>query len=71
MSRLFRKAQEIVEDSTAHEARGFDTAAWLKRWVLIPQPALCGRPPADLLGSKEGEASVIRVLGALRSGAYQ
>jgi len=71
MSRLLFMTEAIVKDSTAHQARGFDTNAWLNRWIAIPQPALGGRPPVDLFGSKEGEASVVRILGALRSGSYQ
>lgn len=71
MVRLLGIAQEIVKHSTAKEARDFDTAKWLGQWIEIPQPALDGRKPAELLDTPTGLAIVERVLGAIESGAYQ
>lgn len=71
LARLLAMAKGIVENSTAPEAEGFDAARWLGRWIERPQPALGGRKPADLIGTPTGRAMVVRVLGAIESGAYQ
>lgn len=68
--RLLGIAQEIVEKSTAAEAREFDVAKWLGEWIQRPQPALGGRRPADLLDTPTGFEIVARTLGALESGSY-
>lgn len=71
LARLLAIAKDIVENSTAPEAKGFDTARWLGQWIERPQPALGGRKPADLIGTPTGLEMVARVLGAIESGAYQ
>lgn len=71
MMRLLGIAQRIVANSTADAASGFDTARWLGQWIREPQPSLGGRRPADLLDTPTGAEAVMRVLGALESGAYQ
>lgn len=71
MARLLGIAQDILADSTAAQAQGFDTARWLGRWLETPQPALGGRRPAELIETPTGLEVVARLLGALRSGAYQ
>ncbi len=71
LARLLAIARGIVENSTAPEAKGFDAAKWLGRWIERPQPALGGRKPADLIGTPTGLAMVARVLGAIESGSYQ
>jgi putative toxin-antitoxin system antitoxin component (TIGR02293 family) len=68
--RLLAHASEILKDSTAAEAEGFDVARWLGRWIETPQPALGGKRPADLLDTETGAGMVDRTLGAMRSGAY-
>jgi uncharacterized protein (DUF2384 family) len=68
--RLLGHAAEIVNDSTSPKAKGFDVAHWLGRWLEVPQPALGGRLPAELLDTEAGVRMVERALGALRSGAY-
>lgn len=70
-ARLLAQAQEIVADSTAPEAKAFDTAVWLEHWINLPQPALGGRKPMELLDSDGGVEAVARVLGACASGAFQ
>lgn len=70
MEKLLDLAKAIVENSTAQEA-GFDPAAWLDRWLEIPQPSLGGRKPADLIDTPIGVQVVTRLLGAIESGAYQ
>lgn len=71
LARLLATASEIVQDSTAPEAQTFDTARWLGQWIERPQPALGGRKPAELLDTPTGVAMVTKLLGAIRSGAYQ
>jgi putative toxin-antitoxin system antitoxin component (TIGR02293 family) len=71
LARLLAIAKGIVDNSTAPEAKDFDTARWLGQWIERPQPALGGRKPADLIGTPTGLQMVARVLGAIESGAYQ
>jgi putative toxin-antitoxin system antitoxin component (TIGR02293 family) len=71
VARLIAKAQEIVENSTAEKAKGFDAARWLGEWLDVPQPALGGRKPSQLLDTPTGITLVAKVLGAIESGAYQ
>ena len=71
MAKLLAKAQEIVANSTAAESKEFDAAKWLGEWIERSQPALGGRKPAELIGTPTGAAMVLRLLGAVESGAYQ
>ena len=71
LARLLGIAQGIVDRSTAAEARSFDSAKWLGRWLERPQPSLGGRKPGDLLDTPTGIEIVARLLGAIESGAYQ
>ncbi len=71
MIKLLSVAQDIVDDSTAPEAKNFDTVKWLGNWMDRPQPALGGRKPLEFLDSPTGVSIVAKVLGAMRSGAYQ
>lgn len=49
----------------------FDVDTWLQEWLRLPQRALGGVPPMELLDSKSGIEQVERVLGSLMSGSYQ
>lgn len=71
VARLLGIANGIVSNSTAAEARDFDAAKWLGRWLETPQPALGGRRPGDLIDTPTGFQVVARLLGAIESGAYQ
>jgi putative toxin-antitoxin system antitoxin component (TIGR02293 family) len=71
VARLLGMASAIVSNSTAPEARDFDAAKWLGRWLEAPQPALGGRKPAELIDTPTGFQVVARLLGAIESGAYQ
>lgn len=71
LARLLAIAKNIVENSTAAEAKDFNVAKWLGQWIERPQPVLGGRKPADLIGTPTGLDMVARVLGAIESGAYQ
>jgi putative toxin-antitoxin system antitoxin component (TIGR02293 family) len=71
MARLAAMAQDMVKESTAPDAQGFDAVRWLGQWIERPQPALDGQRPADLLDTPTGVDLVVRLLGAVQSGAYQ
>jgi putative toxin-antitoxin system antitoxin component (TIGR02293 family) len=71
MVKLLGLAQRIARDSTAKEAKGFDSVKWLGQWIERPQAALGGRKPSDLLDTPTGFEMVARVLGSIQSGAYQ
>lgn len=71
MVKLLGIAQEIVDNSTAKEAKDFDAAKWLGQWIERPQPSLGGRKPADLLNTPTGVEIVARLLGSIQSGSYQ
>lgn len=71
LAQLLGIAKEIVENSTAPEARDFDSAKWLGQWLERAQPALGGRKPADLIDTAAGLDVVVRLLGSVQSGAYQ
>lgn len=70
MIKLLGIAQDIVQDSTAAEAKGFDTVKWLGQWIERPQAALGGRKPSEYLDTPTGVEIVAQLLGAMRSGAY-
>jgi putative toxin-antitoxin system antitoxin component (TIGR02293 family) len=68
--RLLGMAKAMAENSDAPEARDFDTAKWLGEWIERPQPALGGRRPAEMLDTPTGTETVVKLLGAIESGAY-
>jgi putative toxin-antitoxin system antitoxin component (TIGR02293 family) len=70
MVKLLAHAQRIVDNSSSDQAAGFDTAHWLGQWLELPQPALNGLRPSDLLDTETGTQMVHQVLGAMESGAY-
>ncbi len=71
MAKLLGIAREIVDNSTAPEAKDFDSAKWLGQWLEKPQPALGGRKPSELVDTPTGLDVVAKLLGAIESGAYQ
>lgn len=70
MIKLLGMAQDIVQDSTAAEAKNFDSVKWLGKWIERPQVALGGRKPSEYLDTPTGVEIVAQLLGAMRSGAY-
>lgn len=52
------------------DAQKVDIHKWFGDWMQIPQPALAGHAPKDILDQPAGREAVKRVLGALASGAY-
>ena len=71
IDRLLPIAQEMVANSKAARARGYDAAKWLGVWIERPQPALGGRKPADLIDTPTGIEVVARLLGSIESGTVQ
>ncbi|MEO8543113.1 MAG: antitoxin Xre/MbcA/ParS toxin-binding domain-containing protein [Betaproteobacteria bacterium] len=71
LARLLGIANEIVDNSTAADAKNFDSAKWLGQWLETSQPALGGRKPASLIDTPTGLGVVVKLLGAIESGAYQ
>lgn len=71
MVELLAQAQAMADNSTAEEAKTFDSAKWLGKWIELPLPALGGNKPADVIESPTGLAVVKRLLGSIESGAYQ
>ncbi|MDR2990882.1 MAG: MbcA/ParS/Xre antitoxin family protein [Burkholderiaceae bacterium] len=69
--KLMGMAQRMVNQSTSPDAQGFDVQKWFGAWIDLPQPALDGKKPSELLDTPSGVEAVARVLGALESGAYQ
>jgi uncharacterized protein (DUF2384 family) len=69
---LINKVDEMLSAEKDNEAaRTFDVEKWVGEWIQRPQPALGGMAPAQLMDTPSGRASVMRVLGAIQSGAYQ
>lgn len=68
--RLLGMAKAMAENSDVPEALDFDTAKWLGEWIERPQPALGGRKPAEMLDTPTGIETVVKLLGAIESGAY-
>ena len=71
MIRLIGVAQDLVNNSTSSHAKDFDAAKWLGKWIELPQPALGGRKPADVMDTPTGIDVVAHLLGSMESGAYQ
>ncbi|AXQ27607.1 DUF2384 domain-containing protein [Solimonas sp. K1W22B-7] len=65
--RLIGQARDLLPDV---QMQDFDVEAWFGKWIMLPQPALGGKKPAELLSTPAGVELVSRVLGAIGSGAY-
>lgn len=59
-----------VRDLLPDDKRDFDVARWFAGWIKVPQPALGGQRPEDLLDTPTGRRVVRRIVGAMASGAY-
>ena len=68
LARLVGQLQAIVQESG--NARAFDAAAWMSRWLNEPLPALGGVRPIDLMDTMEGQGVVSNALAKMQSGAY-
>ena len=71
IARLVLIAYKMAANSDAREAFDLDAAKWLGEWIERPQPALGGLAPAQVLDTHAGLDAVVKVLGAIESGAYQ
>jgi putative toxin-antitoxin system antitoxin component (TIGR02293 family) len=68
LARLVGQVEAIVRESG--NARGFDAAAWMSRWLDEPLAALGGVRPIDLMDTMEGQGMVSNTLAQIESGAY-
>ncbi|MCC6507420.1 MAG: DUF2384 domain-containing protein [Aquimonas sp.] len=68
---LINKVEDMLLAEPGDALAGFDVEKWVGQWIQRPQPALGGMAPADLMDTPSGRESVMRVLGAIQSGAYQ
>lgn len=71
MDLINRVEDMLAAEHDNPEAAGFDVEKWVGGWIQRPQPALGGMTPAELMDTPSGRESVMRVLGAIQSGAYQ
>ncbi|MGY1521130.1 antitoxin Xre/MbcA/ParS toxin-binding domain-containing protein [Luteimonas sp. A482] len=71
MDLLNRVEDMLAAEQDNPEAADFDVEKWVGGWIQRPQPALGGMTPAELMDTPSGRESVMRVLGAIQSGAYQ
>lgn len=69
-SSLLAQARTMATESTHPAAATLDIERWLLNWLRVPQPALGGSTPEQLLNTPAGVKAVSRVLGALMSGAF-
>jgi uncharacterized protein (DUF2384 family) len=69
-ARLLAQARDMAADSTHPAAATLDVEQWLLRWLTVPQPALGGRRPDEMLDTPAGVDAVARVMGAIMSGAF-
>jgi putative toxin-antitoxin system antitoxin component (TIGR02293 family) len=67
-AKLMGQLQAMIQESGNPE--GFDSVAWMSRWLNDPIPALGGARPIDLMDTMEGQALVSTTLAQLQSGAY-
>jgi len=68
MVELLAQAQVMADNSTAEEAKTFDSAKWLGKWIETPLLALGGNKPADVIESPTGVAVVKKLLGSIERG---
>ena len=66
--------EELIEIAErllpAEDRKTVDIRKWFGDWIQLPQPALAGHAPIEILDQPAGREMVKRVLGALASGAY-
>ena len=70
LEKLLLRAEGIISNSLHSDAKGFDAGKWLGEWFEIPQPALSGLKPSELLDTESGGQQVLQLLGAIESAVY-
>lgn len=65
---LVKQVQDMVDQSGA--PADFDALTWVHDWIHHEVPALDGKRPIDLLGTKAGRELVSTTLARMQSGAY-
>lgn len=69
---LINRVEEMMATQKHNpSAKNFDAKKWVGEWIQEAQPAIGGRAPIDIMDTPTGRESVMRLLGAMQSGAYQ
>ena len=71
LARLIGQVEEIMAESgDPDQARDFDAARWVARFLELPHPALGGNSPGSLMDTAEGRQVVSSLVARMQSGAY-
>jgi hypothetical protein len=65
---LTQQAERMVIESG--DPNGFDAAAWVRRWISNPNPALGNRCPHEFSDNADGRARIVQLLAMAQSGAF-
>ena len=71
IAKLLGIVQDMLNRSTAAEAKGFDGAKWLGNWLGRPHPALNGQCPSEIVATNTGAEIAKRLLRSMESGSFQ
>jgi hypothetical protein len=71
MDKMLSLVQSICANSLHPAAQTFNFRNWLYKWIELPQPALGGLKPSELLDTEIGRNSVLQLLGSMESGSFQ
>lgn len=65
---LTQQAERMVIESG--DPNGFAAAAWVRRWINIPNPALENRCPCEFFDDADGRARIVQLLAMAQRGAF-
>ncbi|MFM0732873.1 MbcA/ParS/Xre antitoxin family protein [Paraburkholderia sediminicola] len=65
---LTQQVERMVIESG--DPNGFDAAAWARRWINKPNPALGNRCPYEFFDDADGRARIVQLLAMAQSGAF-
>jgi uncharacterized protein (DUF2384 family) len=65
---LASQVARIVRESG--EPRGFDAREWVLHWIEVPQPALGGKRPRELMSTTQGRQLVSDLIARQQAGTY-
>ncbi len=69
LQRLIGQVEVMVAESGA-DAKSFDAAAWVARWLDEASPALSNKRPGEFMDTVAGQEIVSNLLAKMQSGAY-
>ena len=67
-ARLIEQVETLLQQSGNWDQ--FDAADWVDRWLRRPNHALGGASPELYLNSRDGEAVLSSLIGAMAAGSY-